>query len=35
MLGIVGLFSWKERRDRFKEGLIVLFFIFLPVFLRF
>lgn len=35
LLGIYGLFNWKNRRDIFKERLIVLFFILLPIFLRF
>ena len=35
LLGIYGLFNWKKRRDIFKERLIVLFFILLPIFLRF
>jgi hypothetical protein len=35
LLGIYGLFNWKNRRDIFKEKLIVLFFILLPIFLRF
>lgn len=35
LLGIYGLFNWKKRRDIFKEKLMVLFFILLPIFLRF
>ncbi|MGD2084877.1 MAG: hypothetical protein PVH61_01715 [Candidatus Aminicenantes bacterium] len=35
MLGFYGLFNWKNRRDIFKEKLIVLFFLLLPIFLRF
>lgn len=35
ILGFVGIFKWKEMRDIFKEKLIVLFFILLPIFLRF
>ena len=35
LLGVYGLFNWKYRRDIFKERLIVLFFILLPIFLRF
>jgi len=35
LLGIYGLFNWKHSRDIFKERLIALFFILLPIFLRF
>lgn len=35
ILGFVGLFQWKKRRDLLKENLIVFFFILLPLFLRF
>ena len=35
LLGIYGLINWKNRRDILKERLIVLFFILLPIFLRF
>jgi hypothetical protein len=35
LLGVIGLVNWKKRRDIFTERLIVLFFILLPVFLRF
>jgi hypothetical protein len=35
LLGIYGLINWKNRREIFKERLIVLFFILLPIFLRF
>jgi hypothetical protein len=35
ILGFVGIFKWKEMRDIFKEKLIVLLFILLPIFLRF
>lgn len=35
LLGIYGLLNWKNRRNIFKEKLIVLFFILLPIFLRF
>jgi hypothetical protein len=35
LLGIYGLIKWKNRRDIFKERLFVLFFILLPIFLRF
>jgi hypothetical protein len=35
LLAIWGLLNWKNRRDIFKERLIVLFFILLPIFLRF
>jgi hypothetical protein len=32
---IIGMFSWKNRRNIFRELLIVLFFFLLPIFLRF
>jgi hypothetical protein len=35
LLGIIGIFSWKNKRNIFKERLIVLFFLLLPLFLRF
>ncbi|UCH93672.1 MAG: hypothetical protein JSV88_25855 [Candidatus Aminicenantes bacterium] len=35
LLGFIGLVNWKKRRDIFKEKLMVLFFILLPIFLRF
>jgi hypothetical protein len=35
LLGLIGLLNWKKRRDSFKERLIVLFFLLLPLFLRF
>lgn len=35
LLGIIGIFSWKNRRNIYKERLIVLFFLLLPLFLRF
>ena len=35
LLGIIGLSKWKKRRDIFNERLMVLFFLFLPLFLRF
>jgi len=35
LLGIYGLFNWKHSRDIFKERSIALFFILLPIFLRF
>jgi hypothetical protein len=34
-LGFTGLLGWKQRRDKFKETLFVLFFLFLPLILRF
>ncbi|NIM18454.1 MAG: hypothetical protein GTO45_41270 [Candidatus Aminicenantes bacterium] len=35
LLGIIGIFSWKKQQNIFKERLIVLFFLLLPLFLRF
>jgi len=35
LLGVVGIVNWKERREMFKENLIVIVFIILPLFLRF
>jgi hypothetical protein len=35
LLGFYGLLNWKNRRDIFKEKLMVFFFILLPLFLRF
>jgi hypothetical protein len=35
LLGFFGLFNWKNRRDIFKEKLMVFFFLLLPLFLRF
>lgn len=34
-LAVLGLFNWKNRRDAFKENLLVVYFIFLPLALRF
>jgi hypothetical protein len=33
--GVAGLMNWKQRRDVYKETLIVWFFLLLPLFLRF
>jgi hypothetical protein len=35
MIGVLGLLNWKERRGIFKENLLVLLFLLLPLFLRF
>lgn len=35
LLGVVGIKSWKDRREPYKESLIILFFLFLPLALRF
>lgn len=35
LLGVAGILSWKNRREPYKESLIILFFLLLPLFLRF